>query len=256
MNRDHPEKEVEKIVQFLKTTFTDTGFPLAVIGLSGGVDSAVALALTTQALGNNNVYPVLLPYGNLNTQGVLDAMAAIETLAIPLSHVLRIDVKPAVDAICGKEFSMEQVRKGNVIARVRMTYLFDQAKKRNALVIGTENKSEHTLGYFTRFGDAASDVEPISHLYKTEVYGLARFLTIPKEIIDKAPSAGLWVEQTDEKELGFSYEDADPILEQLVDQKKSVEEIIVVGFDKTLVERIANHVKRNSFKYKTPYTLL
>jgi len=207
-------------------------------------------------LGADHVYPILLPYGSLNTQGVLDSMLLIQTLNIPLSHIQRIDVKPTVDTISGKEFGMDQLRKGNSIARTRMIYLFDQAKKRNALVVGTENKSEHILGYFTRFGDAASDIEPIAHLYKTEVYAVATALHIPEVIINKAPSAGLWPEQTDEKELGFSYTEADPILEKLIDEKKSMEEIIALGFEKTLVERISHQVEKNSFKHNVPYTLL
>jgi len=255
MNSFDLQRESGRIILFLKETFQQAEFSQAVIAVSGGVDSSVSLALTVQALGEENVFPILMPYGALNTQGVLDGMELINQLHIPLFHVIRIDVKPAVDAIIGKEaFDMGNVRKGNVMARVRMTYLFDQAKKRTALVVGTENKSEHMLGYFTRFGDEASDVEPIIHLYKTQVIELASHLPIPQSILIKPPSAGLWPEQTDEKDFGFSYQDADRILSLLYDEKKTAKETVEAGFDRLLVEKIQLRVSQNSFKHKTPYT--
>ena len=249
-------REAKRIAFFLKETFERAGFSQAVIGVSGGVDSAVSLALTVKALGENNVFPILMPYGVLNTQGVLDAMEAIDQLHIPLTHVVRIDIKPAVDVIVGKEMlGMDNVRKGNIMARVRMIYLFDQAKKRNALVVGTENKTEHVLGYFTRYGDSASDIEPFAHLYKTQVVELAKHLQIPQSILEKPPTAGLWPEQTDEKDFGFSYKDADHILSLLYDEKKTIEEVVGVGFDRTLVEKIQTRVSKNSFKHTTPYKI-
>lgn len=207
------EKEADRIIFFIKNSFQTAGFADAVIGLSGGVDSAVSCVLAVRALGLEHVYPILLPYGPLNTRGVLDAIELIEKNKIPMSHIVRIDIKPAVDQIVRIDPFMDRVRKGNIMARVRMTYLFDQAKKHHALVMGTENKSEHELGYFTRFGDEASDVEPIMHLYKTQVYQLATYLQIPESIITKPPSADLWPEQTDENELGFTYSEADEALE-------------------------------------------
>jgi NAD+ synthase len=170
--------------------------------------------------------------------------------------VVRIDIKKAVDDICWNEMGMDNIRKGNIMARVRMIYVFDQAKKRNALVVGTENKSEHLLGYFTRFGDEASDVEPIAHLYKTQVIELATHLPIPQSILMKPPSAGLWPEQTDEGEFGFSYKDADQVLALFFDEKKSVDEVVALGFDRELIKKIQARVSQNSFKHMTPYSLL
>lgn len=250
------QQEADRIISFLKITFQNTCFSRAVIGVSGGIDSAVSLCLTVKALGEENVFPLLLPCGALNTRGVLDAMELINQLRIPLPHIIRIDIKPAVDAIIGKEaLGMDNIRKGNVMARVRMIYIFDQAKKRKALVMGTENKSEHTLGYFTRYGDSASDIEPIVHLYKTDVIELAKCLHVPQNIIDTAPTAGLWPDQSDEKELGFSYKDADQVLKLMFDEKKTVEDIVASGFDKTLVEKVQSRISQNAFKHKTPYVL-
>jgi len=250
------KQESDRIISFLKDTIKRVGFSQAVVAVSGGVDSAVSLTLAVHALGEDNVYPILLPYGILNTQGVLDTMELIPQLHIPLTHVVRIDIKKAVDDISGNEMGMDNIRKGNIMARVRMTYLFDQAKKRQALVVGTENKSEHLLGYFTRYGDSASDIEPIGHLYKTQVIELASYLKVPQKIIDKPPTAGLWPEQTDEGELGFSYKDADQILSLLFDEKKTIDEVVSLGFAKELVERIQTRVSQNSFKHTTPYSLL
>jgi len=246
--------EATRIIEFIRSTVKNTGFISIVVAVSGGVDSAVSLTLAANALGEENVYPILLPYGILNTQGVLDGMEVINQLRIPLTHVVRIDIKQAVDGMVGKEvLGIDNVRKGNIMARVRMIHLFDQAKKRQALVVGTENKSEKLLGYFTRFGDEASDVEPIAHLYKTQVVELATYLLIPQSILLKPPSAGLWPEQSDEKEFGFTYKDADKILSLLYDEKKTVEEVVASGFDRMLVEKIQARVTQNSFKHQTPY---
>ena len=241
-----------KLVTFLKASFAKAGFTSAVIAISGGVDSATSCALAVRALGADNVYPVLLPYGALSSQATIDAIGVVEKLGISSFHVTRFDIKPLVDPIVFKEPGMGNVRRGNAMARARMTVLYDQAKKRNALVIGTENKSEHLLGYFTRFGDEASDIEPLRDLYKTHVYALARYLEVPESILAQAPSAGLWPEQTDEGEFGFSYKDADEILYLSVDEKKSVEEIVAAGFAKDLVDRVLLRVRANDFKHNLP----
>ena len=239
MKTIHPEQEAERITTFIKQSFQTAGFTDAVIGLSGGVDSAVSCVLAVRALGLEHVHPILLPYGPLNTRGVIDAMELIEKIKIPMTHITRIDIKPAVDQIVRIDPFMDRIRKGNIMARVRMTYLFDQAKKHHALVMGTENKSEHELGYFTRFGDEASDVEPIMHLYKTQVFELAKFLEVPESIITKPPSADLWPEQTDENELGFTYSEVDEALqsERVVDD---------VG------ERVMKRKKSFDYKHHVP----
>jgi NAD+ synthase len=253
MKKIDPKAETEKIVNFIKSTLQKSGFPRAVVGVSGGVDSAVSCALAVRALGVSNVYPLLMPYGALSTQGTLDAMTFIQGLNIPISNISRIDIKPAVDALAPSLGMVDNTRRGNLMARMRMTVLFDQAKKRSALVIGTENKSEHLLGYFTRFGDSASDIEPIINLYKTQVYELARYLNIPESILTKKPSAGLWDGQTDEGEFGFTYKDADEILNLLYDENKTEAEIINTGFSQDLLNKIVQRVKQNEFKHHLPY---
>jgi NAD+ synthase len=136
---------------------------------------------------------------------------------------------------------------------MRMIYVFDQAKKRKALVVGTENKTEHYLGYFTRFGDEASDVEPLRELYKTQVYEVAENLQIPERLRVKAPTAGLWEGQTDEGEFGFTYADADKILSLMIDEKKSREEIIKSFRKENVVEAVLKRVKQNEFKHHLPF---
>lgn len=251
-----PAKSSEEIVMFFRQVFAKAGFTNAVIGLSGGVDSATSCALVVRALGAQNVFPLLLPCGKLHPEGLMDAKMVIKTLAIPDENVLVVDVAPFVDPIVAYDTQMDQVRRGNVMARARMIVLFDQAKKRHALVVGTENKSEHLLGYFTRFGDEASDIEPISHLYKTQVYALARFLEIPQTILESTPTAGLWDGQTDEGEFGFTYKQADEILHLLYDQKKSKETIISQGYAPETVEKVLQRIASTSFKHELPYALV
>jgi len=238
-----PEKTSEQLVTFLKTSFQKAGFTKAVIALSGGVDSATSCSLAVRALGANNVYPVLLPYGSFSMQGTLDAMSVIEALHTPPGHVTRIDIKPIVDLVP----ATDNVRRGNLMARTRMMLLYDQAKKQNALVVGTENKTEHLLGYFTRFGDDASDIEPLRNLYKTQVYVLAKYLQLPDVVLSRVPTAGLWEGQTDEGEFGFTYKEADEILYQHFDEKKEI-----TGFPKEVVEKVLSRAAANDFKHHLP----
>ena len=247
-----PKQTTDTLVDFLTSCFQKAGFTSTVIALSGGVDSAVSCALAVRALGADSVYPVLLPYGALSMQGTLDAMSVIEALKIPPAHVTRFDIKPIVDPLISKDPGMDNVRKGNAMARMRMLILFDQAKKRKALVTGTENKTEHILGYYTRFGDEASDIEPLRGLYKTQVYVVAKHLRLPDVILSRTPTAGLWEGQTDEGEFGFSYKDADDILCLNFDEKKSPEEIVAAGFAKDLVDRVLARVAANDFKHHLP----
>ena len=235
---------IPEITAFLKKVFTDHQKTKAVIAVSGGIDSALSTTLLVQALGKDNVFPLFLPYRD---QSIADS----ETLAtwnhIPKQNWMTINIGPTVDLLA-KTVDARDLRKGNIMARVRMILVFDTAKRLDALVCGTENKSEHYLGYFTRFGDAASDIEPISHLYKTEVRILARELGLPQVFLDKAPSAGLWEGQTDEQEMGFSYEEADSALAVLLGESDEKVDTKTLG-------KVQKVMDKQAFKLQVPYVV-
>jgi NAD+ synthase len=245
------EEEVKKITIFLRDKFKEQDIEKAVIGISGGIDSAISLALLCKALPAEKILAYSLPYFEKIDP---DIEKLISFLNIPKSQFNVIPIKEMVDNLI-KELDIPEsdlVRKGNVMARVRMITLFDLAKKENAMVVGTENRSEHFLGYFTRFGDSASDIEPIRHLYKTQVYELAKFLQLPEEFIDKLPSANLWGGQTDEEEIGFTYEQMDPVLFLYFDKHNSsysIEQMFPGA------KKIIEYAEKFSFKHKVPYSL-
>lgn len=263
---------IGEILSFIKQTFVQTGKQLAVVAVSGGIDSAVSLSLVARALGADKVHVVLLPYGE---QDMTDARAVIEWNNIPTVNQHEMQIRPIVEEIFNtaqnKEIKVD-VRRGNIMARTRMIVLYDLAKTLDALVCGTENKSEKYLGYFTRFGDEASDLEPIQHLFKTQVRQVALDLQLPQEILTKKPSAGLWQDQTDEAEFGFSYDDADKVLEIIVDKQPALLERLTNGkarsleevrdgarflsgasLDPATIEKILKHVQANWFKHQVPY---
>lgn len=248
-----PKEIAQSIIRFLKDTFRNADFSRAVIAMSGGIDSSTSCALAVRALGKENVYPVLMPYGNLNKQGEIDAFSVIKSLNISKRNITKVNIKPFVDSIIALNKKMDIIRRGNIMARMRMIVLFDQAKKRKALVVGTENKSEHLLGYFTRFGDEASDIEPLRNLYKTQVYQLAKFMRLQKSVLTKQPTAGLWENQTDEGEFGFSYKEADNVFYYYFDKKLSIDEIVAKGLQKPIVEKVLRFVKKNDFKHNLPF---
>lgn len=246
------EKTAKQLTAFIQSSFQKEGYTDALVGVSGGVDSAISLTLTVQALGASHVHPVLMPYGKLKGNAGGDVKRFLSFLTIPKANILTVDIKPAVDAYCSWDPSIDAARKGNVMARMRMVVLFDLSKKLNALVVGTENKTEHLLGYYTRFGDEASDIEPIRFLYKHQVYELARYLKVPDYILKKAPSAGLWEGQTDEGELGFTYKEADEVLFLMTEKKYSRKQLLQKGYSKRLLHRIQWWIDKGSFKARLP----
>lgn len=246
------QKSANDISQFIFDTLESSGMRKIIVALSGGVDSALSATLASQLLGKDQLYIVMLPNADLHPASVTDAKLVIEKLQIPSDQVHVIDIAPSVEKIVENIYGIDEMRKGNVMARVRMTYLFDLAKKLGALVCGTENKTEYHLGYFTRFGDEASDIEPIRGLYKTQVWELASYLGVPEAIVTKAPTAGLWDGQTDEGELGFSYKEADVVLYYYIEEKLNLGQIVAKGISVEVASKVIERVVRNEFKHHLP----
>ena len=234
---------------FIKSEVTRMGFTHAIINLSGGLDSALSCALAVEALGSDNVCALRLPYRTSSPSSLEHAQLLIDKLRIPSETV---DITDMVDPLINQDPKMGDKRKGNIMARMRMIVLYDQSEVFKGLPIGTSNKTEILLGYTTMWGDMASAINPLGDLYKTQVRQLARALEIPSVIIDKPPSADLWVGQTDEEELGFTYEDVDKLLFLIVDQRYNAQECIEEGFDEKFVNAVLARVRRNQFKRMMP----
>lgn len=241
----NPELVCDILVRFLREELGSAGFNRAVLGLSGGVDSAVSAALAVRAFGPEEVLGVMMPYRTSNPDSAGHARLVAESLSM---HTRYVDISAMVDGYLEQEAIPNGMRHGNVMARARMTILFDLSEDWRGLVIGTSNKTEMLLGYSTLFGDSAYAVNPLGDLYKHQVFQLARFLELPSEVIDKAPSADLFEGQTDEEELGFSYAAADSLLMQLVDERLTEDELEQAGFEKSFVRTVARRIIRNQYK--------
>ncbi|MCB2203608.1 NAD+ synthase [bacterium] len=234
---------------FVRNEIHRTGITRAVIGLSGGVDSAVSAYLTAEALGADNLLCVMMPYSSSSADSLSHAQLVVDRLGI---HSETVDITPMVDPLIATDPEMSNVRRGNIMARERMIVLYDRSSRERALVVGTGNKTEMLLGYSTLFGDSASAVNPLGDLYKTQVWQLARHLGVPDEIVDKAPSADLWTGQTDEAELGFSYQQADELLYFMIDERMDDAQLKKKGFESELIENVRRMVRRNQFKRVPP----
>ena len=234
---------------FIRSEVTRVGSSRAVIGLSGGIDSALSFALAVEALGRENVLGVRMPYKASSSDSLEHAGLLIEQFGTESETV---EITDMVEPFFRMDPKMSKQRKGNIMARQRMIVLYDRSETFKGLVVGTSNKTEILLGYTTLWGDMASALNPIGDLYKTQLRQLARALHIPDVIIDKPPSADLWTGQTDEGELGFTYEEVDKLLYLLVDQRFSARELIEEGFDEKFVHKVLNRVSRNQFKRMMP----
>ena len=234
---------------FIKSEITRTGFSRAVVNLSGGIDSALSCVLAAEALGPENVLAIRLPYKSSSPDSLEHAQLVIDATGV---QAMTLEITEMVDPLIAKFPEMNAVRKGNIMARMRMIVLYDQTVAFNGLAVGTGNKTEILLGYTTLFGDAACAINPNGDLYKTQIRQLARAVGVPDAIIDKPPSADLWVGQTDEGELGYTYAEVDKLLYLLVDERYTPEECIEAGFASAFVRAVVERVRRNQFKRVLP----
>ncbi len=234
------------LVKFLQNEIYKTGFKKAVLGLSGGIDSAVVALLAKKSFGKN-LLCLMMPSQFSSKESIYDAKELCEKFDL---HYEIISIEPMLKTFITKD--MDNLRIGNLSARVRMTILYDISARENGLVIGTSNKSELLLGYGTLFGDLASAINPIGDLYKSEIFEFAKFLGVTKNILDKPPSADLWEGQKDEEDLGYSYENIDIVLKELIDNRRNLSELIEEGFDKNLCNLVIKKIYQNQFKRKLP----
>ena len=238
------------LVRFIADAISKFGYTRAVVATSGGIDSALTCALAARALGPDNVLALMLPYRTSNPASRGDAETLAQALGVETQV---IDVSQAVDGYLEElDGPTTPVRRGNVMARTRMIATYDQSEAFDALVVGTSNKTELLLGYGTLHGDMASAVNPIGDLYKTQVRQMAAALDLPTSILEKPPSADLWQGQSDEDELGFTYELADEVLYLLVDEWHTADEIVAGGYDAGLVAEIRRRVRQTQFKRRPP----
>lgn len=241
---------VEKILTaFIRDSVRKNGFGNAILGVSGGLDSAVVLALCRKALGPGRVFALLLPYHASDPQSLRHGRLACRRFKAPFEVV---DISPQVDAFFERWPAASRLQLGNKCARERMSILYDFSVRKKALVAGTSNKSELLIGYSTQFGDSACAFQPIGDLYKTQVFELARHLGVPAAILAKKPSADLWPGQTDEGEIGVAYKDLDVLLHLLVDLRLDEEEIVGHGFTLALIRRVRRMIERSQFKRTMP----
>ncbi len=244
------QNEVEKICKFITSFTKENGFENVIVGLSGGIDSSLTATLSVRALGKEHVYGVLMPYRTSNPFSKSDALKLAEFLRIKTEI---IEISPMVDGYFQNyEQEADILRRGNFMARTRMCVLFDHSSKHKALVAGTSNKSELMTGYCTQYGDSACAFEPIGHLYKTEVRGMAKILGIPSNIIEKPPTADLWADQTDEDELGLTYTRLDAILYHIMEENLRDDQIIEIGYSKQEIMRVKYLGKVSAFKRRLP----
>ena len=253
-----PAQAIDVIVGFIRSQMAQTGFDRIVLGLSGGVDSATVAFLAARAVGPDNVLAVRMPYRSSSEASEADALRVVESLGC---RTERVEITPMVEPmleLIGPNGDgpipgdVLNVRRGNVMARQRMIVLYDRSAAFDALVAGTSNKTEALLGYGTLHGDMAAAFSPIGDLYKSQLRSVAAELGVPREILDKPPSADLWPGQTDEGELGRTYDQLDRALFALVDRRWTVDRCVRAGLDRSLVEWVARRVAQMEYKRQTP----
>ena len=237
------------IGEFIRGQLRQAGFERAVLGLSGGIDSALVAYLVAEAIGAERLLCVLMPYRTSSPASRADAEEVVRRLGCASELV---DISPMVDGLYGPDTDASALRRGNFMARMRMAVLYDRSVTWGGLVVGTGNKTESLIGYTTVFGDSACAFNPVGDLYKSQVRQLSAALGVPDAIVRKAPSADLWPGQTDDSEAGFSYPELDRLLFWRIDKRRSIDEVIALGFARDLVERVDRMVAGAEFKRQVP----
>jgi NAD+ synthase len=237
------------LVGFVRDEVRKVGVSKIVLGLSGGIDSALVAFIAAEALGPENVHAICMPYTTSNPES--EAHARLVAAACSINFTV-IPITAMVDAYFDQFPDADNMRRGNKMARERMTILFDHSALLRALVLGTSNKTELLLGYGTLYGDMASALNPIGDIYKSQVWQLSAEMGVPAEVIEKQPSADLWAGQTDEEELGFSYRLVDELLYRMVDQRLTKSELAIAGFDEEFVTSIYTKIQNSHFKRRLP----
>ena len=237
------------LVGFVADEVHKVGVRKAVLGLSGGIDSALVAFIAAEALGPENVHAICMPYKSSNPESETHARLVAQACGINFSV---IPITPMVDAYFNTFPEADNMRRGNKMARERMTILFDHSALLSALVLGTSNKTELLLGYGTLYGDMASALNPIGDLYKTQVWQLSAEMGVPSAVIEKQPSADLWAGQTDEEELGFTYRQVDELLGRMVDQRLNRDELIAAGFAAEFIDTVYGKIQNSHFKRRLP----
>ena len=237
------------LVSFIREEVKKFGLSRVLVGISGGIDSSLVAYLATEAMGSENVFSYSLPYTTSSPESEEHACLVAERLKI---HYESIPITPMIDAYFAQFPDADISRRGNKMARERMTILYDHSARLSGLVLGTSNKSELLLGYATLHGDMASALHPIGDLYKTQVRLLAKEMQVPQVIIDKKPTPDFWRGQTDEEDLGFTYEEVDKLLYRMVDLRFSRDELIQEGFAAPFVDKIYDRIKNTHFKRRLP----
>lgn len=240
--------ECKRIQDFINSYCRESGFKKLILGISGGIDSAVSAALAVRSVGAENVIGIMLPSPSSSPESLQDALSLVKYLGI------KHEIRP-IDFLVNHYFEnvepdADRLRKGNWMARCRMLSLYDLSAKYHALVVGTSNRTELLVGYFTQFGDGACALEPIGHLYKSEVRLLARHLGIPDVIIDKAPTADLWNGQTDEDEMGITYPILDHILYLLTEENYNYKACTDLPYTAESFELVQRLIQRSEYKRK------
>ncbi len=237
------------LTRFIKNQVSNTGLRRVILGLSGGIDSTVSAFLAAKALGPENVRGLIMPFRTSSPDSEEDARTVAEELGLDIE---KTEISPIVDSFLSTSPETDNIRIGNICARVRMILLFDKSKPNNAIVLGTGNKTEVLLGYSTLYGDSACSINALGDLYKGQVYQIAEYLGVPQHIIDKKPTADLWPEQTDEGEMGISYYEVDRYFYFLVEKGITPGELLEDGFGADFQRNVIKRVNANLFKTKVP----